>query len=168
MRAFVCAAVLVASVLATSACGGGRPEPGGFSTTNGTKTDAIELHESTYGPLPQSLQNFIRSIEAAPSDGPVNEIDVYGPGSRVALVKASSGDIVTESAREQKEAFYLVVLHGTFVCHGCSVPAGARPPRGTIETHVWSQAEGSTDFGISNGLPAAMSSLHRLAVIALS
>lgn len=107
-------------------------------------------------------------IKNGPPDGPVRRIDVYGPGSRAALVKASSGDIVVESPREQKMRFYLVVLHGRFVCNGCSGPAGAGPPHGTIETRVWSPAEGGTDFGISNSLPAAMSRLHRLATITLS
>jgi len=57
------------------------------------------------------------------------------------------------SPREAKERFYLVVLHGRFVCNGCSGPAGHKPPHGTIETHVWS---------------AAVSRLQRLATIRLS
>ena len=72
------------------------------------------------------------------------------------------------SPREAKERFYLVVLHGRFVCNGCSGPAGHKPPHGTIETHVWSAAEGSTDFGIGSSLPAAVSRLQRLATIRLS
>ena len=160
-------AVVVATALATSACGGSHSAHSQPPTTAAT-TDAIQLHELTYGRLPQSLQSYLRSIEAGKTDGPVNEIDVYGPGSRAALVKASSGDIVYESAREQQESFYLVVLHGQFVCRGCSGPAGHKPPQGTVETDVWSPAEGGTDFGIGNGVPAAVSHLHPLAVITMS
>jgi hypothetical protein len=162
MRALACAAVVVASVLATSACAGSR------SATKRSSTDAIQLHQTFSGPVPASLRNFVRSLIASPEDGPVNEVDVYGPGSRSALVEASSGDGVTESAGELKQRFYLVVLHGQFVCDGCSGPAGHKPPRGTIETHVWSSVEKSTDFGISGGLPAAVSRLNRLAVITTS
>lgn len=160
MRAQVCAAVLIA--LGASACGGSH------SRANQSSTDAIQLHASGYNSLGPSLRNFIRSMIASPADGPMNEIDVYGPGSRAALVKASSGDVVVESPREAKLRFYLIVAHGRFVCGGCSGPAGHKPPHGTIETHVWSQAEGGTDFGIGSSLPDAVSQLHRLAVIKLS
>jgi hypothetical protein len=162
MRALVCAAVVIASALASSACGGSH------SSHNQASTDAIRLHESSSKSLPPPLQNFIHSIEAGSPDGRVHEIDVYGPGSRAALVKASSGDVVMEGANEAAQRFYLVVVHGHFVCRGCSGPAGHKPPHGTIETHVWSRTEGSTDFGISSSLPPAMSQLHRLAVIRLS
>lgn len=162
MKALACAAVVIA--LGTSACASGHTR----SDTSTTKTDAVQMHASGYNSLTPPLQNFIRSIIAAPSDGPVHEIDVYGPGSRSALVKASSGDIVVMSPREARLRFYLIVDRGRFVCGGCSGPAGHKPPRGTIETHVWSQAEGGTDFGIGSRLPAAVSRLQRLAVIKLS
>jgi hypothetical protein len=162
MRLLACAAVVVASAIAASACASGHSE------TKQSTTDAIQLHETNYERLPPSLRNFIRSLIASPTDGPLHEIDVYGPRSRSALVKASSGDVVMEDTSESKQRFYLVVVRGHFVCNGCSGPPGHKPPRGTIETHVWSQAEGATDFGISNSLPAAMSRLHALAVITLS
>lgn len=163
MKALACAAVLIASTLGMSACAGGH------SGSNQSSTDAIQLRESTNGPLSQPLRNLIHTtIKTGSPDGPVNEIEVYGPGSRAALVKASSGDVMVESARERTERFYLIVLHGQFVCQSCSGPAGAEPPRGTIETRVWSPAAGGTDFGISNSLPATMSRLHRLATITLS
>jgi hypothetical protein len=126
------------------------------------------MHASGYNALGPPLRNFVRSVIAAPSDGPINEIDVYGPASRAALVKASSGDIVVMGAREARQRFYLIVARGQFVCRGCSGPAGHKPPHGTIETRVWSQAEGGTDFGICSGLPAAMAKLHRLATVRLS
>jgi len=126
------------------------------------------VHASGYNSLTPPLQNSIRSRMAASTDGPINEIDVYGPGSRAALVKASSGDIVVMSPREARLRFYLIVARGRFVCDGCSGPAGHKPPHGTVETRVWSRAEGGTDFGIGGGLPSAVSRLHRLAVIKLS
>jgi hypothetical protein len=162
MRALACAAVVIA--LGTSACASSHAR----SDPSTTKTDAIQLHASGYNSLAPPLRNFVRSIIAAPSDGPINEIDVYGPGSRAALVKASSGDIVVMSPREARQRFYLIVARGQFVCDGCSGPAGHKPPHGTVETRVWSRAEGGTDFGIGGGLPAAVSRLHRLAVIKLS
>jgi hypothetical protein len=155
-------AVFVA--LGASACASSQA-----SATNGTKTDAIQLHESGDGSLPPSLQSFFKStIKNDELTGSLNEIDVYGPGSRTALVRASSGDVVVESPRELKLRFYLLVLHGHFVCTSCGGPATTKPLRGTIETRVWSSAEGGTDFGISSSLPAAMSRLHRLAVVTLS
>jgi hypothetical protein len=160
MRALACAAVLIA--LGTSACAGGH------RTSTQSSTDAIQLHQSGYDQLPLRLQNFIHSIIAAPTDGPIKKIEVYGPGSRAALVKASSGDVVVESPREATRRFYLIVVHGNFVCAGCSGPAGNKPPHGTIETHVWSPVEGGTDFGIQNSLPTAVSRLPRLAVVTLS
>ena len=157
-----CAAALVLCALGVSACAGGH------SGAKEVSTDAIQLHESTSGPVPQKLQNFVHSIEAGSSDGPVNEIDVYGPGSRAALVKASSGEVVSESPSQRKKRFYLIVLHGQFVCGSCTGPVGAKAPQGTIETRVWAPSAGGLDFGISNSLPAAVSRLHRLAVIQLS
>jgi hypothetical protein len=166
MKAWACAAVLGACALGMSACAGGHS--GRSATTGDTKTDAIQLHESNYNSLSPQLQNFVRSMLKSNAPGRLNEIDVYGPGSRAALVKASSGDVVAESNKEQKERFYLIVLHGHFVCDSCSGPAGATPPHGTIETRVWSAAEGGTDVGISSSLPAAMSQLHRLATLTIS
>src|SRR4249919_3229312 len=99
MRALACAAVVIA--LGTSACAGSHAR----SDTSTTKTDAIQVHASGYNSLTPPLQNFIRSLMAAPTDGPIDEIDVYGPGSRAALVKASSGDIVVMSPREARQRF---------------------------------------------------------------
>ena len=102
-------------------------------------------------------------------DAPGNSlqsIDVYGPGSRSALVKASSGDVVNPSATDIKNApFYLFVLHGQFTCTDCSGPAGSKPPRGTIETFVWSPKGGGTDFGIGHSVPAAVGQLNLMAQI---
>lgn len=165
MKLLGCAAVLVASALATSACAGGHSTSSQSSTT---KTDALQLHESGDSRLSPALRNFIRSTIAGPSDGPISEIDVYGPGSRAALVKASSGDIVSESAGEEKMPFYLIVFHGHFICRSCTGPAGSKPPQGTIETRVWSHGEGAADYGIQSSLPPAVSLLNQVATITLS
>src|SRR5262249_44087717 len=141
MKALACAAV-VASALAASGCASSH------AAQHRSSTDAI--HESGLSP---KLQNFIRTTIRDSPDSHVTEVDVYGPAPRAALVKASSGDIVYPSASERTKAFYLIVLHGHFVCTGCTGPAGAKPPQGTIETHVWSPAAGSLDFGIQNSLP---------------
>jgi hypothetical protein len=95
----------------------------------------------------------------------VKTAQVYGPDSRYLLVKASSGDLVGKNAGK---GFYLIVLHGHFVCGGCTGPvAGAKPARGKIATEVWSPKTGHTDFGIGNK-PVAMSHLRGPTVVALS
>ena len=151
MKALACSLALVAIALGTSACAGGQA--------------------STYGSLPRPVRNFVQStINARPNRGRVREIDVYGPASRAVLVTASSGDWVAESARELRERFYLIVLQGHFVCSECSAPSMVRrkPPQDTIETLVWSPGEGhASDFGLSNGLPTAMSRLHWMGTITL-
>lgn len=162
MRGSACAAVVIASALAASGCASGR------AAHNQSTTDAIQLHEVGYNQLSPKLQNFIRSMIRDTADGHVTEIDVYGPATRAALVKASSGDEVLPAGRESTAPFYLIVSHGRFVCQGCRGPAGAKPPQGTIETRVWSPAAGSLDFGIQSSLPAAVSLLNRLAVIQIS
>ena len=101
-------------------------------------------------------------------DPSVKTAQVYGPESRYLLVKASSGDLVQKIARERK-GFYLIGLHGHFVCHGCSRPPGStvKPPRGKIATEVWSPKTGQTDFGISNK-PVATKHLRGLDVIQIN
>jgi hypothetical protein len=133
-------AVLVAATLALSACGGSHKA-------------SFDQHASPVGlKLPVPLMKLIHSFRTD-SSVTANRVEVYGPGSRRALVKASSGDLVQKIGAERK-GFYLVVLHGHFVAG--SHPAGTKAPRGTVETQVWSAKEGVTDTGISNRLPAAV------------
>lgn len=162
MKALVCAGVVLASLLATAGCASSH------AVHRESSTDAIQLHQSGHNELSPKLQSFIRSTIRDSPDGQASEIDVYGPGTRAALVKASSGNVVYPTGREATEPFYLIVLHGQFVCQDCSGPAGHKAPQGTIETRVWSPTAGGTDFGIGDSLPSAVSSLHRLAVITLS
>jgi len=159
MRVLACAAAVIACALAASGCASS------FAAHQHSSTDAIGLHELGYDQLSQPLREFIRSTIA---QGSVTEIDVYGPASRADPVKASSGDVVVESPRQQKKPFYLIVLHGHFSCGTCSLPMGAKAPQGAIETYVWSHGASALDYGLRNSLPAAISLLNRLAVIQLS
>ncbi len=94
-------------------------------------------------------------------------VQVYGPDSRYLLVKDSSGDLVQKVASERK-GFYLIVLHGYFVCRGCTGPsAKAKPARGKIATEVWSPRTGQTDFGLGNR-PVEISHLRGPTVVALA
>ena len=145
--------VLVGATFALSACGGSHAF---------TITDAAPgaVHTTLPAPLVKLIHSFSEDRGVSSK-----RVLVYGPDSRYQLVKASSGDLVGKSARERK-GFYLIVFHGHFV--GFSHPAGTKAPRGTIETQVWSATEGVTDTAIGDGLPAAVSSLHKLAVVTLS
>lgn len=146
------AALLAVVVLAATACTGGH-KPGPHATGV----------SSLPKPVRKQLQSYVRAARHSTADTSVQTIEVYGPGSRTALVRASSGDVVEKS----KGQYYLFVLHGHFICTDCSGPAGAKPPHGTIETYVWSPTAGGTDFGIANSLTPAISSLHRLALMTL-
>ena len=147
-------ALLLVVMLAASACGSGQRA----TATSGP-------HGAAYHSLPPSLRVFIRFTLAKPVNGPTHEIDVYGPGTHAALEKAAMGDIVNDP--DPKKDFYLIVEHGRYVCGACSTNGGP-PPRGAIETSVWSARRGETDGGIGSKLPAAMSRLHPIAVLTLS
>jgi hypothetical protein len=166
-------AVLAAIVLTASACGGGhdgasrpsatalvdntaaRPETG-TGVSSGTRLSRL---------LREEIAALVRAGRSQADQASVTRVEVYGPASRLALVRASSGSWVSESPDERNARFYLIVLYGKFVCGSCSVPRGAGAPRGTVETHVWSPAVGGTDFGLGDRLPAPVSRLPRLAVI---
>jgi hypothetical protein len=139
-------ALLVAAALALSACG---------------SSEAVSIPDAAPGSvlhttLPAPLVKLIHSFRTD-SSVTANRVEVYGPGSRRGLVKASSGDLVQKVAAERK-GFYVLVLHGHFVAG--SHPTGTKAPSGTVETQVWSAAEGVTDTGISNRLPAAVYRLN--------
>lgn len=133
---------LVAATLVLSACGGSHK--------------VVKITDQAAGPvhtgLPAPLLKLIHSF-STDSSVTAKRVEVFGPGSRRALVKASSGDLVQKIAAERK-GFYLIVLHGHFVAG--SHPQGSKAPRGTLETQVWSATEGVTDTGISNRLLAAV------------
>lgn len=162
MRGLVCAALVIATVLAASGCASSH------AARYQSSTDAVQFNEVGYEQLPPKLRDFIRTTIRDSLDGRATEIDVYGPASRAALVKASSGDVVVETAGQRDKPFYLIVLHGHFVCGECSRPLGAKSPEGTIETHVWSPTAGTLDFGVQSSLPATVSLLDRVAMIQVS
>lgn len=113
--------------------------------------------------LPASVQKRIaaqaRRTARFLSDPTVATATVFGPSSRVALVRAASGDLVRETARQRRERFYLIVLRGHFVCRTCSAPPGGKLPRGRIATLVWTPSQGVTDLGVSNRLRPSISHL---------
>jgi hypothetical protein len=160
-------ALLVSLVLVGAGCGAGQSQvanklmrPGGI-LVNGDK-----LHPTLPRSLAKRLAAEARGMARSLGDPSVKTAQVYGPDSRYLLVKSSSGDLVKKMARERK-GFFLIVLHGHFLCHGCSVPPGGKQPRGRIATQVWSPKTGQTDFGIGNR-PAAMSHLRGPTVIQIS
>lgn len=148
----------MASTLVLSACGGSHR-----ATSGGPRLVATTLPAPVLTRLASEAHGTASSLE----DPSVKTAQVYGPDSRYLLVKASSGDLVQKVASERK-GFYLIVLHGHFVCRGCTGPApGAKPARGKIATEVWSAKTGQTDFGIGNK-PVAISHLKGPAVVALA
>jgi hypothetical protein len=160
MKRLTALAVLVAATLALSACGGSRR----VMYTVGPDLVHITPPPPLWKPIRAEARGMARSL----GDPSVKTARVYGPNSRYLLVKASSGDLVQKTARERR-GFYLIVLHGNFVCDGCSRPHGstAKPPRGKIATEVWSLKTGQTDFGIGNKL-VAMTHLKGPTVIQIS
>jgi len=152
------AAVLVAATVGLSACAGGH--------SASVTAPRVSIHT----PLP-SIERRIaaqaRSTARSLGDPSVKTAQVYGPDSCYLLVKASSGDLVQKLARE-RNGFYLIVLHGRFVCNSCSRPPGAKPQRGTIATNVWSPTAGRTDFGLRRSLPGAVSRLKGPTAISLA
>jgi hypothetical protein len=158
MKMVTGSAVLAGVGLALSACGGSHV----------TAPASEVVHTTLPAPLTKRLASEARGMAKSLGDPSVKTAQVYGPDSRYLLVKASSGDLVQKTARERK-GFYLIVLRGHFICHGCSRPPGstAKPPRGKIATEVWSQQTGQTDFGVGNR-PVAMSHLRGPTVIQIS
>jgi hypothetical protein len=155
MKFVVGATLVIAVALGASACGASHGVP------------AAQAHVHVPRNVPTPLASYIRSVVKS-ADGTVSGVDVYGPGSRTRLVKASSGAGIPESAKEKTMRFYLVVLNGNFVCASCSRPPGAKAPHGTVETEVWSEEEPGTDYGIGNSAGAGVSHLRRFATIAVS
>jgi hypothetical protein len=160
MKVLIGSTVLVGATLALSACGGNaRAISGG--------PHLVAMRTTLPAPLAKRLAAEARGTARSLGDPSVKTAQVYGPNSRYLLVKASSGDLVQKVASE-RNGFYLIVLHGNFLCGGCTGPApGAKPARGKIATEVWSPKFGQTDFGIGNK-QVAMSHLRGPTVVALT
>ncbi len=163
MRRLIGSAVLVGATLALSARGDGYRVV--FTIGPGPVLFHSIFPPRLWKPIRAEARGVARSLRGGRS---VKIAQVYGPNSRYLLVKASSGDLVKKTASERK-GFYLIVLHGHFVCHSCSRPSGssAKSPRGKIATEVWSPKAGETDFGLSNR-PVAMSHLRGPTAIQIS
>jgi hypothetical protein len=162
MKALAYGAAVIASALAASGCAGS------VAAHQQSWTDATQIHESTVGQLSQPLRKFMRSTIIESGEGSATEIDVYGPASRTVLVKDLTGDMAVESPRQLTQPFYLIVLHGHFVCGTCPVPYGAKAPAGTIETRIWSHGTAAVEYGVTSNLPMAVSLLNHPATIQLS
>src|SRR5262252_2933768 len=93
MKMLTSAGVLFAVTLSLSACGGSH------MVTVNAGPDLVRVG------LPAPLVMLIRSFRKDRSVT-AKRVEVYGPGSRRALVKASSGDLVQKIAAERK-GFYL-------------------------------------------------------------
>src|SRR5437867_10707677 len=116
----------------------------------------------------KQIAAMTRKEAASLGDASVKTAQVYGPDSAVALDEASSGHRISASAQEPRGRFYLIVLHGDFVCDACPRPTGGQSPHGRIATQIWSPtAPGYGDFGLRHSLPASMSRLGKPTVISL-
>jgi hypothetical protein len=76
-------------------------------------------------------------------------VEVYGPSSRSAINKASSGAVMKDTPAE-RSGCYLVVYHGRFEAPSSPgpPPPGVKPRHYPVMTNVWCAAEGYTDYGV--------------------
>jgi hypothetical protein len=116
-------------------------------------------------PLRQRIAAVARTTARKLADPSVTTAQAYGPASYRAVLVASEGVTTTNRRRGR---FYLIVLHGRFVCAGCPRPPGAQSPQGSIATRLWSpDGAGGGGFGIRSKLPATISQLGRPTLISL-
>jgi hypothetical protein len=174
MKGLAGVVVLVAITLAVSACAASHGAAGGRrrSTIAPTNAASVRLVKASGGDrLPTSLQKRIaakaRRVANSLGDTSVKDAQVYGPAPNAGLEAAWLGQRVNETAHQRKADFYLIVLHGHFVCQWCPRPPGAESPRGTIAAHVWSPTRGDGLLGLRHSLAASMSRLGKPTVISL-
>jgi hypothetical protein len=142
---------------ACAACGGGATHGAAPRHSAGRTLPA---------PLVQQIKAAVRQNSGIVGTSSATRADVYGPASHVSIEKAWSRGFVSESPHVSG-AWYLIVLHGHFVCN-CPVPPGAHVPHGGLALEVWSpQKVAGRGFGVANRLPAAVSRLEGPAVIDL-
>jgi hypothetical protein len=138
MKSVAAAAALSAALLAASGCGG---------SSHGS---ASALHRAS-----MVARNIARSLD----DPSAKTAEVFGPASYTALVNASQN---VSSTAHRSGSFYLLVLHGRFVCAWCSRPPGGKSPTGRTVTQIWSPAAGRLDLSILHrGLAPSISRLGR-------
>jgi hypothetical protein len=135
-------AVALGVVLLVSGCGG-APKP-------------VALPK-----LPLPLREFIHSWIRDFPGGTIDRIDVFGPGARAALVRASMGNHLDDKSTGS----YLVVIHENSVCSGCIRPHPGLPAYYRIDIAVWSWSKGPTDWAIRKTLLPAVKKLHRLEIV---
>jgi hypothetical protein len=146
MERLIGVAVLLAITLLAAACNGGH---------------------RLSAPLQKRIAAMVREKAGSLGDPTVKTAQVYGPATRVALLEASLGQGVSESPHKRRAGFYLIVLHGHFVCRGCP-HLRAPSPRGTIATQLWSPTVAAYGvFSLGDRLPASMSRLGKPTVISL-
>jgi hypothetical protein len=102
-----------------------------------------------------------RTAHSLDDSSPSTAARVYGPASYRAALKASDGATTTN---RRQGRFYVIVLHGRFVCAWCPRPPGAHSP---IATRIWSATGHGGGFGIRSKLPASLSQLGRPTLISL-
>lgn len=129
--------------VACAACGGARQSAG----------------RALPAPVVKQIKAAIGKSSMIVGASSAKTAEVYGPASHGAIENASSPEFVSESPHGSG-AWYLIVLHGHFVCN-CPMPPGAKgPPRGKIAMEVWSpKTSAGTGFSVGNRLPAAVSHL---------
>jgi hypothetical protein len=162
----LCGPLLVLVALSASACGSGHPST---APTIAPKEVAATHPVPSLAKLPPELRKVVEHALRAnkhPSKySRVNAIEVYGPGSLDALDGATEGQQVAETPHHRGH-YYVTVLYGHFICIMCH-GLWRSPPRGTVETMVWSPILGGSSFGLMRKLPRAVSQLHRLIRIQL-
>jgi hypothetical protein len=156
--------------LTASACGSGHSSTAPtVSVAKLSATAPIPALAKLSPAVRRAVEREIRLNKHPSKYSTVNRIEVYGPGSLSALEAAtdpgSSGP--PETPQERTTRYYVTVLYGRFVCVMCH-GLWTSPPRGTVETFVWSPTPvGETAFGLMHHLPRAVSRLHRLIRIKL-
>jgi hypothetical protein len=100
---------------------------------------------------------------------PTKTARVDGPASYAAALKAWGG---ATTPNRRKGRYYVIVVHGRFVCGWCPRPAAANgraapSPRGSITTRLWSPTTGSNGIGLRTRLPASIARLSRPILISL-
>lgn len=85
-----------------------------------------------------------KAAAKANGDADPSSVTVFASRRHEANIAAGAGSGVPGS-----QPVYLVIIRGTFVCTGCTRPAGAAPPRGDVMTMVLTR---KTLRGLDSGI----------------
>lgn len=128
-RALALGAALVGAALLASGCASSR--------------HATSLPGLTAKKLVR-IEAMVRTTARADGDAHPSSATVFASRRHEANIAAGAGTGVPGV-----QPVYLVVIHGHFVCKGCSGPAGHAPPRGHVITLVLTRKTlQGLDFGI--------------------